>query len=275
MHISTDGLTRLRERVAVFRGFSDAELVTLLRGAERLSFRHGEVIFREGAVGDQMFVILAGEVMISRRRGEADPEELARLGVGDCFGEMGLIDSAPRSADATCVGDATVMCLRAPTLLAAAPLLSAKLFHNFASGLAARVRAMNEQLGRMLAGARKREAPDREGQEDVAREGQSDLRGGDFRDARLPWSDLRGADLRGADLRRTDLSRTDLTGASLAGADLRGADLRGANLAGANLGGVQWAGAKLGPADPGAPEGRTREAEAGPIRREPSSVPPR
>ncbi len=59
-----------------------------------------EYIFREGEDGDKMFVVLEGQVMISKRITGAGEEALAFLERGDYFGEMALIDQEPRSADA-------------------------------------------------------------------------------------------------------------------------------------------------------------------------------
>ena len=59
-----------------------------------------EVIFRDGDAGDEMFIVLEGRVMISKFIPGAGEEALAFLERGDYFGEMGLIDHKPRSADA-------------------------------------------------------------------------------------------------------------------------------------------------------------------------------
>ncbi len=59
-----------------------------------------KVIFREGEVGDEMYVVLEGRVMISKYIPGAGEEALAFLERGDYFGEMALIDHQPRSADA-------------------------------------------------------------------------------------------------------------------------------------------------------------------------------
>lgn len=60
----------------------------------------GETLFREGEPGEEMYVVLEGRVMISKEIVGAGEEALAILERGDYFGEMGLIDQKPRSADA-------------------------------------------------------------------------------------------------------------------------------------------------------------------------------
>lgn len=69
-----------------------------------------QVIFREGEMGNEMYVVLEGRVMISKFIPGAGEEALAFLERGGYFGEMALIDNAPRSADAkTHEGSAVVL----------------------------------------------------------------------------------------------------------------------------------------------------------------------
>src|SRR5580700_3030636 len=60
----------------------------------------GTRIFQYGDPGDKLFIILDGKVRISRDLAGMGEEALAVLGAGEVFGEMSLIDEAPRSADA-------------------------------------------------------------------------------------------------------------------------------------------------------------------------------
>jgi CRP-like cAMP-binding protein len=59
-----------------------------------------QVVFHEGEMGNEMYVVLEGRVMISKYIPGAGEEALAFLERGDYFGEMALIDNEPRSADA-------------------------------------------------------------------------------------------------------------------------------------------------------------------------------
>ena len=62
--------------------------------------RAGDVLFREGDAGDAMYVVVEGKVRISKQIPGAGEEALAFMERGDWFGEMALIDNAPRSAEA-------------------------------------------------------------------------------------------------------------------------------------------------------------------------------
>ncbi len=63
----------------------------------------GDVIFRENAPGNDMFVIVEGEVEIRKATGPSSNKTLTVLRKGDMFGEMAIIDKMPRSATAVAV----------------------------------------------------------------------------------------------------------------------------------------------------------------------------
>ena len=88
-------------RVPLFRALPDAELLALARTARLRRFRRGEVIFHQGDPGDALFIVSQGRVKISLPSDAGDEAILATLRAGDFFGELALLDGAPRSASAT------------------------------------------------------------------------------------------------------------------------------------------------------------------------------
>jgi len=64
----------------------------------------GEVLFKEGDPGDEMYLIKSGKIKISKGGGDVE-KTLAYLKEGDFFGEMAIIDESPRSATATAVDE--------------------------------------------------------------------------------------------------------------------------------------------------------------------------
>ena len=64
-------------------------------------FPRGTVLFREGDPGGEMYVVSRGKVSISARGGAVE-KVLSTLGQGEFFGEMSILNDAPRSATATC-----------------------------------------------------------------------------------------------------------------------------------------------------------------------------
>lgn len=62
------------------------------------TFEPGQVIFKEGEPGSEMFIIIQGEVEIRKRTSASTTKTLITLHTGDIFGEMAIIEKKPRSA---------------------------------------------------------------------------------------------------------------------------------------------------------------------------------
>lgn len=71
-----------------------------IRYMKHIVFERGETIFQQGDPSDLAFVILAGSVDIVVSGSDRQERRIASLGPGEVFGEMGIIDPAPRSATA-------------------------------------------------------------------------------------------------------------------------------------------------------------------------------
>jgi signal transduction histidine kinase len=78
------------------------------RLARRLSYEPGTEIFHQGADGDGVYLIESGEVRICLHGSNDDEREINRLGPGDFFGEMAVLDDTPRSASAVAATAVTV-----------------------------------------------------------------------------------------------------------------------------------------------------------------------
>jgi CRP-like cAMP-binding protein len=87
--------------IPFFGGLDPDALDRLAAGMRSRRFRRGEVIFHVGDPGDALFVIVSGEVKISLPSETGDEAILATLRPGDVFGELALLDGAPRSASAS------------------------------------------------------------------------------------------------------------------------------------------------------------------------------
>lgn len=83
----------LLSRVPLFSGLSKRQLRRLGREASDVRYRPGATIVKEGMLGDSFFAIVLGEAEVLRGR-----RRIARLGPGDFFGEIALLDKGPRSA---------------------------------------------------------------------------------------------------------------------------------------------------------------------------------
>jgi CRP-like cAMP-binding protein len=110
----------------------------------------GEYVMREGDIGADMFVIQSGQVTISKRMAGRDVV-LATLGKGEFFGEMSLLESLPRDADARAVGEVRLLVLRPGGLLVRIrrdPTFAIEMLHR----LSGRIRTLNAELQAALEG---------------------------------------------------------------------------------------------------------------------------
>ena len=83
-------------RSALFELLSRVELDVLADLSKPRRFAAGQEIFREGDLGDSLFVLVEGEVEV--QRAAPGPATLAVLGAPAAFGEMSLVDREQRSA---------------------------------------------------------------------------------------------------------------------------------------------------------------------------------
>jgi CRP-like cAMP-binding protein len=113
-------------------------------GDTQRTVRAGELIVREADEGVDMFVIQSGEVEISRGAGESRVVTRT-LGPGEFFGEMSLLESLPRNADATALTDVNLLVITQGGLLVRLrrdPTFALEMLHQ----LSGRVRALQARL---------------------------------------------------------------------------------------------------------------------------------
>jgi CRP-like cAMP-binding protein len=98
MLFSHDSKADALGRCPFFTGLSRGELLELAKVTEDLEVDEGRALTREGQSGSEFFVIVDGEVSVTK-----DGQELRRLGSGDFFGEIALLEDSPRTATVTAV----------------------------------------------------------------------------------------------------------------------------------------------------------------------------
>ena len=102
-HSVSPRLERIRT-LSLFVDLAPGELRLVEGLMHERSYLANEVIFDEGEEGHAIYIVLDGEVTITRTVNDKT-SEIARLGVGTFFGELALLDGAPRSADARALND--------------------------------------------------------------------------------------------------------------------------------------------------------------------------
>ena len=98
----------LLERLGIFEAATAAQLEALAAAGTEEHMLAGTVVIRQGDEPDDLFVLVDGEVDVTVDEGGASPRVVARLAVGDYFGEIGLLEKRPRTATVTAVSHSSV-----------------------------------------------------------------------------------------------------------------------------------------------------------------------
>jgi CRP-like cAMP-binding protein len=149
------GLDRLAEEVnlklealqamPLFRYLSYQELVRVMNLTDVRTYDRDDPVVREGEQGDEMFIVLTGGVRV--HAGEA---VIVRLGPGQHFGEMALIDSSPRSASVSSDGESKLLVMKRGDFFDIVRKdhdVAVKLLWSFLGVLSERLRKTSRDLG--------------------------------------------------------------------------------------------------------------------------------
>lgn len=133
--------------VRLFRNVGAPELALLADSLRERHLRKGQALFREGDAGDEMYLVRAGSIVISKAVTGRVEQVLARVGAGDFFGEMALFDRSPRSATVQAETDATLLVLDRAALSRLtedSPRAAAAFFHSLVQVFIERLRASGD-----------------------------------------------------------------------------------------------------------------------------------
>lgn len=95
---TVEQVVELLGRVPLFRGLPETELWSVAALARPRALGRNEMLFREGDPGDRFYIVYSGSVEVLKERPLGDHERLAVKRAGEAFGEMSLLNDAPRSA---------------------------------------------------------------------------------------------------------------------------------------------------------------------------------
>lgn len=133
----------------LFANLDEAEARALFDSMSQVDLAKGEVLFQEGAPGDQLFIITEGKIKLGRSSSDGRENLLAVLGPGEMLGELSLFDPGPRTATATAVSDSVLRELphaKLATWLESHPSVATPLL----GALAQRLRRTDEALADLV-----------------------------------------------------------------------------------------------------------------------------
>lgn len=148
----------------ICRGLSETEIRTLHTLVEEVSVSSGQILFREGDLGDAIYLVIEGELAVQKRDVSGNDRTLASVGPGGLLGEMTIIAAGSLCSATVCAGSPVrllkIPAVRFQKLLAQNTITTLKVVHNVARVLALRLTRVDEKVLALMAqaeGARKAE----------------------------------------------------------------------------------------------------------------------
>jgi len=92
--LEPNAIVEMLQKTPLWSGLAEKELKVIARSFKELKYESGQVIVRKGEAGVGFYLIVDGTVEV-----RSDGRVLSKLGPGQFFGEMALLDGQPRSAD--------------------------------------------------------------------------------------------------------------------------------------------------------------------------------
>jgi putative ABC transport system ATP-binding protein len=89
----------------LFKKLTPSEIANVADRMQKRKYARGDVIIRQGDVGEEFFVIARGSVSVTAQKSGGPESQIATLGPGDVFGEMALLTDEPRNATVSALED--------------------------------------------------------------------------------------------------------------------------------------------------------------------------
>jgi len=115
----------------------------------KVKFKAGQVVFKDGEIGTEMYIVHTGKVELTKRIGDVD-HNLATLEKGDFFGEMAVLENLPRTATARAIEDSELIAINGSTfdkMIKSNIEIAVRMLRKFS----VRLRAANQELENLLA----------------------------------------------------------------------------------------------------------------------------
>lgn len=143
MPATVEDIAEFLMKVPLFQVLNPEQIQKLAKNFRERDYEADEVIIEQGKVGVGLFILVRGEAKVMRHQADGDEFELDRLHRFDFFGEMSLLDDAPRSA--------TVITTQVTKCLALNKLDFVDTLHQDAEMAVAMLKAMAIRYRRLMA----------------------------------------------------------------------------------------------------------------------------
>ena len=125
----TKVVVEMLAKTPIWSGLSDKDLKSIVKASKERKYETGQTIVQKGEGGVGFYLVLEGSVEI-----KSDGTTLAKLGPGQFFGEMSVIDNQPRSADVVALEPSKCLILSAwsfHALISDNPRMALKMLQEF------------------------------------------------------------------------------------------------------------------------------------------------
>lgn len=137
-----DAVVDMLEKSTLWSGLDKQDFKAIVKISKQQKFLSGDTIVKKGEEGAGFYLVLDGAVEI-----RSDGNTLSKLGPGQFFGEMSVVDTQPRSADVVAVEPSRVLFLSAwafKSLVSERPRIAVKMLQEFVRRLRNTDRALSE-----------------------------------------------------------------------------------------------------------------------------------
>jgi diguanylate cyclase (GGDEF)-like protein len=141
----------LLQKTELFSQLSREELAIVAQNSQIIQYQKGSAVFGEDDSSRELYIVKEGEVLITRHLDDDDDIHLAQYVSGDCFGELDLIEDAPRKETAVTIKDTVLLVfpkrgLTFSDVLQEYPEVSARLLYRLITIVSNRVRRTHQLI---------------------------------------------------------------------------------------------------------------------------------
>lgn len=142
-------ILKLQKSYLFFGDMLEEEVGQFLKLCKRENFEDGKRVFSQGEIGNTFYLVVSGGVRIL-----VENTEVAQLGAGQVFGEMAILEEAPRNATAVAAGSTLLFSISRGVLATRAPALGFKVVVGIARQLSLKLREANETIRKQESGGK-------------------------------------------------------------------------------------------------------------------------